>query len=42
LPGGIVRVFTFDFADLVLSTMDVSPATSPAAGVELHVMKCSA
>lgn len=42
LPGGIVRVFTFDFADLVLSTIDVSPATSPAAGVELHVMKCSA
>ena len=42
LPGGIVRVFTFDFADLLLSTMDVSPAGSPAAGVELHVMKCSA
>jgi hypothetical protein len=41
LPGGIVRVFTFDFADLVLSRMDVSPAGSPATGVELHVMKCT-
>ncbi len=41
LPGGIVRLFTFDFADLVLSTIDVSPAQSLAAGVELHVMKCS-
>jgi hypothetical protein len=25
----------------VLSTMDVSPANALAAGVELHVMKCS-
>ena len=41
LPGGVVRIFTFDFADRLLSTMDVSPANSPAAGVELHVMKCS-
>jgi hypothetical protein len=41
LPGGIVRLFTFDFEDLLLSTIDVSPAGSIAAGVELHVMKCS-
>src|SRR3984893_15433441 len=41
LPGGIVRLFTFDFEDLLLSTIDVSPARSIAAGVELHVMKCS-
>jgi hypothetical protein len=41
LSGGIVRLFTFDFEDLLLSTMDVSPAGSLAAGVELHVMKCS-
>jgi hypothetical protein len=41
LPGGIVRIFTFDFEDLLLSTIDVSPARSIAAGVELHVMKCS-
>jgi len=41
LPGGIVRLFTFDFEDLLLSTVDVSPARSPAAAVELHVMKCS-
>ena len=41
LPGEIARIFTFDFADRLLSTMDVSPANSPAAGVELHVMKCS-
>jgi hypothetical protein len=41
LPGGVVRVFTFDFEDLLLSTIDVSPADSIAAGVELHVMKCS-
>jgi hypothetical protein len=41
LPGGIVRLFTFDFEDLLLSTIDVSPAHSVAAGVELHVMKCS-
>jgi hypothetical protein len=41
LPGGIVRLFTFDFEDLVLSTIDVSPARSIAAGVELHVMKCN-
>jgi hypothetical protein len=41
LPGGMVRVFTFDFKDLILSRVDVSPAVSPAAGVELHVMKCS-
>ena len=41
LPGGIVRLFTFDFEDLLLSTIDVSPASSVAAGVELHVMKCS-
>jgi hypothetical protein len=41
LPGGIVRLFTFDFEDLLLSTVDVSPAGSIAAGVELHVMKCS-
>jgi hypothetical protein len=41
LPGGIVRLITFDFEDLLLSTIDVSPAHSVAAGVELHVMKCS-
>jgi hypothetical protein len=41
LPGGVVRLFTFDFADLLLSRLDVSPANSAAAGVELHVMKCS-
>ena len=41
LPGGIVRLFTFDFEDLLLSTIDVAPAGSSAAGVELHVMKCS-
>src|SRR3984893_9208952 len=41
LPGGIVRLFTFDFEDLLLSTIDVSPARSIAAGVEFHVMKCS-
>jgi hypothetical protein len=41
LPGGIVRLFTFDFEDLLLSTIDISPARSIAAGVELHVMKCS-
>ena len=41
LPGGTVRRFTFDFEDLLLSTIDVSPASSIAAGVELHVMKCS-
>ena len=41
LPGGIVRLFTFDFEDLLLSTIDVAPAVSSAAGVELHVMKCS-
>jgi hypothetical protein len=41
LPGGIVRLFTFDFQDLLLSTIDVSAAHATAAGVELHVMKCS-
>jgi hypothetical protein len=41
LPGGMVRLFTFDFADLVLSRLDISPAGSPAPGVELHVMKCT-
>ena len=41
LSGGIVRLFTFDFEDLLLSTVDISPARSSAAGVELHVMKCS-
>ena len=41
LPGGIVRLFTFDFEDLLLSTVDVSPVHSTAAGLELHVMKCS-
>jgi hypothetical protein len=41
LLGGIVRFFAFDFEDLLLSTIDVSPAHSAAAGVELHVMKCS-
>jgi hypothetical protein len=41
LPGGIVRLFSFDFADLVLSRLDISPAHSLAAGVELHVMKCN-
>jgi hypothetical protein len=41
LPGGLVRIFTFDFEDLLLSTVDISPARSTAAGVELHVMRCS-
>jgi hypothetical protein len=41
LPGGVVRLFTFDFADLLLSTIDISPARSSTAGVELHVMKCN-
>lgn len=41
LPGGIERLFTFDFEDLLLSTVDVSPAHSAAATVEVHVMKCS-
>jgi hypothetical protein len=41
LPGGTVRLFTFDFEDLLLSTIDVSPARSIAAGIELHVMRCS-
>jgi len=41
LPGGILRLFTFDFADLTLSRLDISPAHSPAAGIELNVMKCS-
>ena len=41
LPGGFVRLFTFDFADLLLSTIDVSPARSSTAGIELHVMKCN-
>jgi hypothetical protein len=41
LPGGIVRLFTFDFEDLLLSTVDISPAARIAAGVELHVMRCS-
>lgn len=41
LPGGMIRIFTFDFDDLLLSTVDISPARSTAAGVELHVMRCS-
>jgi len=41
LSGGIVRLFTFDFEDLLLTTVDILPARSPAAAVELHVMKCS-
>jgi hypothetical protein len=41
LPGGIVRLVTFDFEDLLLSTIDISPAHSIGAGVELHVMKCT-
>jgi hypothetical protein len=41
LRGGIVRLYAFDFADLLLSTVDISPAGSVAAGVELHVLKCS-
>ena len=41
LPGGIVRLFTFDFVDLLFSTIDISPARSSTAGVELHVMKCN-
>jgi hypothetical protein len=41
LPGGVVRLFAFDFEDLLLSTIDVSPAHSAAGAVELHVMKCS-
>jgi hypothetical protein len=41
LPGGTVRLFTFDFEDLLLSTVDISPASAVAAGVELHTMRCS-
>ena len=41
LPGGVVRLFSFDFADLILTRLDIAAARSPAAGVELHVMKCS-
>jgi len=41
LPGGIVRLFTFDFTDLLFSTIDISSARSSTAGVELHVMKCN-
>jgi hypothetical protein len=41
LPGGIVRLFTFDFEDLLLSTVDISPARAIAAGAEIHVMKCN-
>jgi hypothetical protein len=41
LPGGVVRLFAFDFADLLLTTTDILPARSPAAGVEVHVMKCT-
>jgi hypothetical protein len=41
LSGGGERLFTFDFEDLLLSTIDVSPARSSTAGVELHVMKCT-
>ena len=41
LPGGIVRLFTFDFADLLLSRLDISPAHSSGAGVELNVLKCT-
>jgi len=41
LAGGIVRLLTFDFEDLLLGTVDVTPAHSMAAAVEVHVMKCS-
>ena len=41
LSGGVVRLFTFDFEDLLLSTADISPSRSSAPGLELHVMKCS-
>ena len=41
LPGGIVRLYTFDFEDLLFTTIDISPARSPVAGIELHAMKCS-
>src|SRR3984893_12159278 len=41
LPGGMVRLFTSDSAGRALSSLDISPAHSPAAGVEIHVMKCS-
>jgi hypothetical protein len=40
LPGGIVRLFTLDFADHLFTTLDISPVRSVTAGVELHVMKC--
>jgi hypothetical protein len=39
--GGIVRLYTFDFEDLLFSTIDTSPAGPSAAGVEVHVMKCT-
>jgi hypothetical protein len=41
LPGGVVRLFTFDFEDLLLSTVDISPARAIAAGVEIHAMRCN-
>jgi hypothetical protein len=41
LPSGIVRVFTLDFVDLLFTTLDISPARSSSAGIELHVMKCT-
>jgi hypothetical protein len=41
LPGGILRLYTLDFEDLLFSTIDISPARSFPAGLELHVMKCS-
>ena len=40
-PDGILRMYTFDFEDLLFSTIDISPAGSSTAGVEVHVMKCS-
>lgn len=40
LPGDILRVYTFDFEDLLFSTIDVLPARTSSAGIELHVMKC--
>ena len=41
-PDGRLRTYTFDFEDLLFSTIDISPAGSSfTAAVEVHVMKCS-
>ncbi|MGY3512173.1 hypothetical protein [Bradyrhizobium lupini] len=39
LSGGRLRLYTFDFEDLLFTTVD-SPVSSSPAGIELHVMRC--